>query len=147
LFDNPDQAERHLYARYWQNKLASNDSIEFSDQLVHDIASATSGFSFALLKEVFVSTLFFLATQDDDEDLEFEPLLRKTIKELADTIKKTRAPPAPARALGAAALPPSLEHLDEGMREELEARRTAQGEARDLRSMALAAARIGRRFI
>jgi hypothetical protein len=152
LFDDPDQAERKLYTRYWQHKLKSNTSVSFPDQLVDDVAGATGGFSFALLKEAFVSTLFLLATQDEGDNLEFESLLKKTVKDLASTIKKGRPSaahqPAGYRAPqphAAAAAP--FESFDESKREELEARGTAQAESRDLRSMALAAARIGRRFI
>lgn len=50
-FDDPDVEERVSYAHYWQNKLKKNDSIQFPDELVQEFAQATSGFSFAYLKE------------------------------------------------------------------------------------------------
>lgn len=51
LFDDPDDEERTLYAKYWQNKLSDNPEIEFPDSLLDIIAKSTSGFSFAYLKE------------------------------------------------------------------------------------------------
>ena len=50
-----------MYCRYWQAKLKGNDEIEFGDGLVERIAEWTSGFSFAYLKEAFVSTLLIIA--------------------------------------------------------------------------------------
>lgn len=51
LFDDPDQEERTLYAKYWQKKLESNEDISFPDELVTDVAASTDQFSFAYLKE------------------------------------------------------------------------------------------------
>jgi transitional endoplasmic reticulum ATPase len=51
LFDDPNEAERTLYAQYWQKKLASNKSIDFPDSLVKEVAQETDKFSFAYLKE------------------------------------------------------------------------------------------------
>lgn len=50
-FKDPDHDERELYARYWQEKLADNKDIDFSDSLVTEVADSTNGFSFAYLKE------------------------------------------------------------------------------------------------
>lgn len=51
LFDDPDEDERTLYIQYWQGKLHSNKDISFPDSLVKEVASKTTGFSFAYLKE------------------------------------------------------------------------------------------------
>lgn len=51
LFDDPDLSERALYAKYWQEKLSDNEDIDFSDNLVDEIAKGTAKFSFAYLKE------------------------------------------------------------------------------------------------
>jgi transitional endoplasmic reticulum ATPase len=51
LFDDPDNEERALYAKYWQNKLSSNSEIDFPDDLIPVIVELTPGFSFAYLKE------------------------------------------------------------------------------------------------
>ena len=50
-FDDPDEGERGLYAKYWQNKLKGNEEVSFPDLLVEEIASITAGFSFSYLKE------------------------------------------------------------------------------------------------
>ncbi|KAF8076577.1 P-loop containing nucleoside triphosphate hydrolase protein [Lyophyllum atratum] len=81
-FDDPDREERALYARYWQNKLKDNQNISFPDQLVEDIAEATDQFSFAYLKEAFVSSLVELASYEGNEKPTFESLIKAQIKTL-----------------------------------------------------------------
>ncbi|KAJ7283997.1 ATP-dependent Zn protease [Mycena rebaudengoi] len=67
LFDDPDRDERFLYAKYWQDKLESNKKITFPDTLLNEVADQTAQFSFAYLKEVFVSSLVTLAGFEGDE--------------------------------------------------------------------------------
>ncbi|KAF5387729.1 hypothetical protein D9615_000556 [Tricholomella constricta] len=81
-FDDPDREERVLYAKYWQNKLKDNKNISFPDQLLEDIADATEQFSFAYLKEAFVSSLVELASQEGDDKPTFEALIKAQIKTL-----------------------------------------------------------------
>jgi transitional endoplasmic reticulum ATPase len=85
LFDDPDQEERTLYAVYWQKKLKNNHSIEFPDTLVDEIAEATEQFSFAYLKEAFVSALVILAGLDENED---KPSFRTVLMEQIDVLRK-----------------------------------------------------------
>jgi len=88
LFDDPDYEERVLYAKYWQTKLEDNDDIAFPASLVEEVAGLTQGFSFAYLKEAFVSTLVRITNADDDERVEFSVMLKSQImtlrKELGD---------------------------------------------------------------
>lgn len=84
LFDIPDREERALYCRYWQHKLAANDKVDFPDALVDAIAGMTDGFSFAFLKEAFVSTLVLIAT--GSETREFGDAVKRTIKNLKKEI-------------------------------------------------------------
>ena len=84
LFDIPDKEERALYCRYWQRKLSSNDKVDFPDSLVGTIAGLTDGFSFAFLKEAFVSTLVLIAT--GSETRSFEEAIKATIKNLKKEI-------------------------------------------------------------
>lgn len=84
LFDIPDREERALYCRYWQRKLAANDKVDFPDALVDAIAGMTDGFSFAFLKEAFVSTLVLIAT--GSETREFGDAVKRTIKNLKKEI-------------------------------------------------------------
>ena len=53
-FPAPTERERHLYAQYWQKKLAITEELDFPDQLVQDVAILSDGFSFAYLKEVLL---------------------------------------------------------------------------------------------
>jgi transitional endoplasmic reticulum ATPase len=165
MFDDPEYAERIQYIRYWQKKLKSNDSIKFPDSLVKEVAEITDKFSFAYLKEALsvfsvysvellvliprnsVSTLFMLANQEEGDHFEFQSLLKTNIRKLKKAIddgKPEELKPATARAR------PEPQYLpmppENVVREQL-AKMQAQREARDLNSIALAAARLGRRFV
>ncbi|KAI9448003.1 P-loop containing nucleoside triphosphate hydrolase protein [Lactarius indigo] len=83
LFDDPNRAARVLYAEYWQRKLKDNKDVAFPDSLVIGIAEETRGFSFAYLKEAFVSALVtLLAEKEDGHDVTFETVIRRQIKAL-----------------------------------------------------------------
>ncbi|KAH7887583.1 P-loop containing nucleoside triphosphate hydrolase protein [Phlebopus sp. FC_14] len=92
LFDDPDQEERSLYAKYWQNKLKDNHEITFPDSLVDQVADMTEGFSFAYLKEAFVSTLVLMTTATENEK-DFAVLL---VDQIA-TLRKEMGKQTPAR--------------------------------------------------
>lgn len=89
-FDDPDRDERLLYAKFWQNKLIDNDKVEFPDRLTNEVADLTYGFSFAYLKECFVSSLVLLVTGDSKRT--FEQTLKGQIKELRKQLDKTPSP-------------------------------------------------------
>lgn len=60
-FKVPGEKERAAYARYWREKLAgSAAALEFPDELCPIIAKMTEDFSFAYLKELFVTGLLTL---------------------------------------------------------------------------------------
>ncbi|KIK67948.1 hypothetical protein GYMLUDRAFT_36752 [Collybiopsis luxurians FD-317 M1] len=90
LFDDPDKEERTLYAVYWQNKLKNNKSIDFSDALVDEVADATEKFSFAYLKEAFVSALVTLAGLEDEEKPSFRSVLLRQIDILRKQLDKPK---------------------------------------------------------
>ncbi|KAG7527272.1 hypothetical protein FFLO_07102 [Filobasidium floriforme] len=69
-FPDPNKSERRQYAVYWQDKLANNDRIKFPNKLLDEFAAKTDGFSFAYMKEAFVSALLILAG-DETNDLTF----------------------------------------------------------------------------
>ncbi|ESK96282.1 atp-dependent zn protease [Moniliophthora roreri MCA 2997] len=96
LFDDPDRDERVLYARYWQNKLRCNNSVDFPDTLVGEIADATSKFSFAYLKEAFVSALVILAGIEEDD----KPSFRSVILDQIDKLRKQLDEPHSIRRRG-----------------------------------------------
>jgi len=91
-FDDPDKDERVLYAKYWQNKLKDNKDISFSDQLIEDIAKETEQFSFAYLKEAFVSSLVELAGYEGDDKPTFESLIKDQIKTLRKELERSILP-------------------------------------------------------
>ncbi|KAA8912484.1 P-loop containing nucleoside triphosphate hydrolase protein [Sphaerosporella brunnea] len=78
LFPLPGARERVEYCQYWREKLnALNTEIEFPDKLCKAIADITHGFSFAYMKEAFVSTLVVLAGGTDDDEGETQlPVVR-----------------------------------------------------------------------
>ncbi|KAH6914827.1 ATP-dependent Zn protease [Coprinopsis sp. MPI-PUGE-AT-0042] len=88
-FDDPDEESRKLYVLYWKKKLESNHDIDFSDKLVDDIAKSTSRFSFAYLKEAFVSALVTLAGWDSNEKRpSFESVIKAEIAKLSKQLDK-----------------------------------------------------------
>jgi len=83
LFDDPNKAARVLYAQYWQRKLKDNKDVSFPDPLVTEIANETERFSFAYLKEAFVSGLVMLLTErEDGHSVTFETAIKEQIKTL-----------------------------------------------------------------
>ena len=111
LFDDPDEHERRLYCAYWQEKLRSNDRAPFPDELADEIAKMTDGFSFAFLKEAFVSTLIHLA---GNSEAKFEETLKEQVRVLKkqlderpqDEFRASTVPPHPV-------IPPTPEQMAE----------------------------------
>ena len=56
-FALPAHEQRVRYADFWRQKLIKNEKIEFPEGLSKILADSTDGFSFAYLKEVFISSL------------------------------------------------------------------------------------------
>lgn len=68
-----------------RKKLENNNRVDFPDSLVDNIALWTPDFSFAYLKEVFVSSLLIMASNENDDDAEsFEAIIKRQI----ETLKK-----------------------------------------------------------
>ncbi|ORY30982.1 P-loop containing nucleoside triphosphate hydrolase protein, partial [Naematelia encephala] len=87
-FPNPTRSERRQYAEYWQGKLKDNKLVDFPDSLLDEVADKTDKFSFAYLKEAFVSTLLTLAGEDSDGKTpeNFRDVILAQIKHLRDSI-------------------------------------------------------------
>ncbi|KAF9569095.1 P-loop containing nucleoside triphosphate hydrolase protein [Agrocybe pediades] len=90
-FDDPDEEERKLYVQYWQKKLAANVEIDFPDRLVDKVARLTDRFSFAYLKEAFVSTLVTLLGIEGKKPT-FESVLVDQINALRKQLDKSVQP-------------------------------------------------------
>lgn len=60
-FKLPGEQERVAYAAFWKKKLAKNHKIEFPMELCSIIGELAEGFSFAYLKELFVTALLTVA--------------------------------------------------------------------------------------
>ncbi|KAK6354637.1 hypothetical protein TWF696_003777 [Orbilia brochopaga] len=92
LFDNPVDVERVRYVEYWRKKL-SDTPIDFSDDLVKELADMMKDFSFAYMKEAFVSTLLMLAGRRNNKDggdewaSKFPDTIRKQIKQLREQLE------------------------------------------------------------
>ena len=59
-FALPAKSERAKYCRFWQQKLEKNAKVDFPEELCDAIAQITEGFSFAYLKEAFVTALLLI---------------------------------------------------------------------------------------
>ncbi|KAJ7240302.1 P-loop containing nucleoside triphosphate hydrolase protein [Mycena haematopus] len=90
-FDDPTREERVLYVQYWQNKLKGNKEVDFPDTLVDEVADQTEQFSFAYLKEAFVSCLVTLAGYEGDDKPSFGNALKAQIKTLRKQLDKTKS--------------------------------------------------------
>ncbi|KAK6333781.1 hypothetical protein TWF730_003964 [Orbilia blumenaviensis] len=92
LFDNPSDDERVRYVEYWRKKLGDTP-IDFTDDLVKELAGLMKDFSFAYMKEAFVSTLLILAGRRNNKDggdewaAKFPETIRKQIKQLRDQLE------------------------------------------------------------
>jgi transitional endoplasmic reticulum ATPase len=71
-FELPTVAERELYAKYWKGKLKQNPDIEYPEEVCPLIAQLTDGFSYAYLKEMFVSTLCTMVKGASEEDTDWD---------------------------------------------------------------------------
>ncbi|KAK1753695.1 P-loop containing nucleoside triphosphate hydrolase protein [Echria macrotheca] len=76
-FKVPDETARVAYCRFWQKKLDGSAMVEFPDEICGVIAKLTDGFSFAYIKELFITSLLAVARrhqqdgegyQDEDSD-------------------------------------------------------------------------------
>ncbi|TFK55460.1 P-loop containing nucleoside triphosphate hydrolase protein [Heliocybe sulcata] len=149
LFDDPDLEERALYCKYWQKKLENNDAVDFPDDLVTEVAKLTDKFSFAYLKEAFVSTLVLLVSDDGKgkggkDKLDFSSVLKQQIAKLRKELDK--APPSfralPSTSRGYA--PPPMLDLSSPEAQRL---MQQQREENSLRSMSFAANALRRPFM
>lgn len=96
-YGDPDEEGRKLYVLYWKKKLENNHDIDFSDELVDEIAKLTNKFSFAYLKEAFVSALVILAGWDSkDKRPSFESVIKQEISKLGKQLDKSKDPDAQA---------------------------------------------------
>lgn len=71
-FKLPSEDERAAYSRYWKGKFAGSDAVDFPEEICPIIAQLTDGFSFAYLKELFVTSLLILGRGDFDSTAEVE---------------------------------------------------------------------------
>ncbi|KAB5576084.1 P-loop containing nucleoside triphosphate hydrolase protein [Coniochaeta sp. 2T2.1] len=66
-FKVPSLAERLEYCLHWRRKFTESKTVDFPDEICHPIAAMTEGFSFAYLKELFVTSLLALARGEPRE--------------------------------------------------------------------------------
>lgn len=72
-FRVPNERERELYCRYWARQLTGHPLVAFPDELCPVVAALTEGFSFAYLKELFITSLLLLARGGPHEDTTLTP--------------------------------------------------------------------------
>lgn len=66
-FGLPGLAEREAYCAYWGEKLEGKETVEVTTVVAKATAGFTEGFSFAYLKELFLSSLVAVATRTAEE--------------------------------------------------------------------------------
>lgn len=67
-FDLPEQAEREAYINMWNDSL--QQALRLSDEAAHKVAEATEGFSFAYLKELFLSSMMRWVSNEQQGTME-----------------------------------------------------------------------------
>jgi hypothetical protein len=60
-FKVPDEKSRVAYCQFWKEKFSDSSTVDFPDEICPVVAKMTDGFSFAYLKELFITTLLGLA--------------------------------------------------------------------------------------
>ncbi|KFY50752.1 hypothetical protein V496_09192 [Pseudogymnoascus sp. VKM F-4515 (FW-2607)] len=68
-FGIPGLAEREAYCAYWGEKLEGKKMVTVTPQMATVLAGFTKGFSFAYLKELFLSSLVAVATKTEEEQV------------------------------------------------------------------------------
>jgi len=71
-FKVPSRTEREAYAKYWFNKLKDNEEVGFKEEMCSVVADLTDEFSFAFMKELFVSALVMIARQAVGEEIDWD---------------------------------------------------------------------------
>ncbi|KAF2665045.1 proteasome-activating nucleotidase [Microthyrium microscopicum] len=78
-FSNPEWVERMAYAKFWRRKLEGAPGVvDFPDTLCALVADLTDGFSFAYMKELFVTSLLSLSRGTKPEELEWDVVGEKS---------------------------------------------------------------------
>ena len=83
-FALPAAPERTQYCEFWRSKLAKNKNIEFPEKLSAAIAEFTDGFSFAYLKETFVTALLIIVGAQKGSSKQLKNLPKKTGEEAGE---------------------------------------------------------------
>lgn len=63
-FEVPESEQRLLYAQYWQDKIKSNPGISFPSTAAKFVVDITNNFSYAYMKELFVTSLIVAIGHD-----------------------------------------------------------------------------------
>ena len=69
-FSLPNEDERLAYCHYWRQKFIDSEEVDFPEEICHVVAKLTEKFTFAYLKELFVSSLLLLVGSSTDESEE-----------------------------------------------------------------------------
>ncbi|WWC86545.1 uncharacterized protein L201_001422 [Kwoniella dendrophila CBS 6074] len=101
-FPNPSRDQRRDYAIWWQDRLRDNLDINFPDSLLDEFADRTGNFSFAYMKEAFVSTLLTIASHEEDhkDKVDFRVILLEQVEHLRHELETTEVSSAPTMSVG-----------------------------------------------
>lgn len=125
-FKLPNEEQRIAYSQYWKQKFEGSTTVDFPEEICPLIAQLTEGFSFAYLKELFVTSLLMLArgSLDDKDEVEGSDdgsnsdavVVERDVASAADdnpddekAETKVQSPPKPARKMPDIQVPESLQ--------------------------------------
>jgi transitional endoplasmic reticulum ATPase len=83
-FKIPAEPERVEYCRFWAGKFAGSSAVDFPEEICPLIAKMTEGFSFAYLKELFISSLL-LHTGDSYKSEPYDTEVEEEVALLSDS--------------------------------------------------------------
>lgn len=85
-FALPDDDERLSYCLHWREKFISSKEVDFPEEICHAVVKLTNNFTFAYLKELFVSSLLLLV--GSNAEMLQEPML--------EVVDSTNVPDVPS---------------------------------------------------
>ena len=106
-FDLPAPEERLAYVRLWAKSLA--EALRPTEEGLAEVARGTEGFSFAYLKELFLSSMMRWIASPGTRPM--DEILLEQVESLQNQMASAPPEPSPDEVQGAAVIPPWMRHL------------------------------------
>ncbi|KAK4674887.1 hypothetical protein QC763_124650 [Podospora pseudopauciseta] len=108
-FKVPDHALRMVYCHHWREKVLDSPALAFPMELCSVIVDLTDGFSFAYIKELFISSLLMLAGGTRDIEAGGDNISGAALDSSSDENEDSASSNKPGRVMPAVTIPKELE--------------------------------------